>query len=98
MQATGFKLPLATYLVLPEAGLPASLREGADGDGGASVREGEGGSFGSCRKLFRPGRFPCETRGWRRGGVAETRYCSSALLYLYVALLLLLLRADPRPR
>lgn len=34
MQAIGFKLPLATYLVLPEAKLPGSLRRGAyPGDG-----------------------------------------------------------------
>lgn len=40
MQATGFKLPLATYLALPEAGLSVTLRKGAYGGGGAPAREG----------------------------------------------------------
>lgn len=64
MQTAGFNFPPATYLVLPETELPGSVFGGGvvavveqESSGGALVR----------RKLSRPVRFGCETRGGRAG-------------------------------
>lgn len=97
MQATGFKLPLATYLVLPEAELTKSLR-GA-GLKGVELRSKQVSSeplalAGNC-SARRGVRVRPEAGG--RGGVAEALGCSSSLHYLHVALLLLK-KEDPRPR
>ena len=59
--------------------------------GGAGVSETRSekvrrGSFGSCRKSFRPGRILCETQRGRGRGVTGLREVRLYLRYLFVGL------------